>query len=625
MPADTAQIEALSTAAPPPKAGGKARLLTLDGLDRRTAAYAATRKLIDDIEGDLGGCDRLSTGERQLVQRAAVLGAVLTDTESRWVGGRAYRSYDLLHRRQRTAPRARNARPQAHVARRDARPAGLSRQQGARLMKRRTLTILDAVADEKLFAPWFRDAATWAAWRAFLAALFALPMTPDQLTVYSECTGRTEPPTTPATEAWLCIGRRGGKSFILALCAVFLACFHDYRKFLSPGERGSLLVIAVDRRQARVIFRYVRALLLNVPMLAKMIEREAAESFDLRNGVSIEISTASFKSVRGYAIVAALIDEIAFLPTDDSASPDYELLDALRPGTATIPNAIILGASSPYAKKGALYDTHRKHYAKNGDPVLVWKAPTRTINPTVPQSVIDAAIERDPSSARAEWMAEFRDDIADLISREAVMACVEPGVRERAPQIGKNYISFTDPSGGSSDSMTTCIGHMEGNLIVVDCVREIVAPFDPESATDEIVKLFRTYGIRKTNGDRYASAWCSQAFEKRKIEYRHSELPKSGLYQNLLPHLNGKTIRLLDIPRAVNQIASLERHTSRGGRDSVDHPPQGHDDIANAIAGLAYVALDRFAPAQPVFGFQVGAYTDDYARANGLPSQGYRI
>ena len=141
--------------------------------------------------------------------------------------------------------------------------------------------------------------------------------------------------------------------------------------------------------------------------------------------------------------------------------------------------------------------------------------------------------------------------------------------------------------------MTTAIGHKEGDLIIVDCIREIVAPFDPESAADEFVRLFRSYGIGKTNGDRYAAAWCSQAFEKRKIEYRHSELPKSGLYLNLLPHLNGKTIRLLDHPRSINQICSLERRTSRGGKDSVDHPPQTHDDIANAIGGLAYVVINQ--------------------------------
>ena len=59
-----------------------------------------------------------------------------------------------------------------------------------------------------------------------------------------------------------------------------------------------------------------------------------------------------------------------------------------------------------------------------------------------------------------------------------------------------------------------------------------------------------------------------------------------------MPHINSKTIRLLDNPRAINQFAGLERRTSRGGRDVITHPSSGHDDVANAIAGLAYVAIN---------------------------------
>src|SRR5262249_21294673 len=187
-------------------------------------------------------------------------------------------------------------------------------------------------------------------------------------------------------EAWLVCGRRAGKSFILALCAVFLACFYEYRKFLAPGERGTVLIIATNSKQARVIFRYVRALLTNIPMLAKMIERETADA-----SVTIEVHPASAKSTRGYAVVAALLDEVAFFPTDDSANPDYDILDALRPGMATIPNAMLLCASSPYARRGALWDAFRRHYAKDDDPVLVWRAPTRAMNPVVSQQVIDQA------------------------------------------------------------------------------------------------------------------------------------------------------------------------------------------------------------------------------------------
>src|SRR5262249_8162598 len=162
---------------------------------------------------------------------------------------------------------------------------------------------------------------------------------------------------------------------------------------------GTVLVIATNSKQARVIFRYIRALLTNIPMLSKMIERETADTFDLNNGTTIEVHPVSARTTRGYTIVAALCDEIAFWPHADAAEPDYEVLNALRPGMATIPNAMLLCASSPYARRGALWDAWRKHYGKDNDPILIWRAATRVMNPTVGQHVIDAAAEQDPSSA----------------------------------------------------------------------------------------------------------------------------------------------------------------------------------------------------------------------------------
>jgi hypothetical protein len=68
----------------------------------------------------------------------------------------------------------------------------------------------------------------------------------------------------------------------------------------------------------------------------------------------------------------------AFFPTDDSANPDTEIIAAIRPAMSTIPNAMLLCASSPYAQRGALFDAFKRHYGKDGDPILIWKAPTRT-------------------------------------------------------------------------------------------------------------------------------------------------------------------------------------------------------------------------------------------------------
>ena len=247
------------------------------------------------------------------------------------------------------------------------------------------MNIIQALNDPKVFGAFFR-AGTWDVWRVFLAALFGLPMTDDQLATYRRFTGRSTPPTAALHEAWLVIGRRGGKSFVLAVIAVFLACFRDWRPFLGPGEVGTVMIIAADRRQARVIMRYCLGLLQAVPMLAKLIEAQSRETIELRNRIVIEIHTASFRTTRGYTIVTALCDELAYWQSDEtSAEPDVEVINALRPGMSTIPDAVLLCASSPYARRGALWDAHRRHYGRDGDEVLVWQADTRSMNPSVPQ------------------------------------------------------------------------------------------------------------------------------------------------------------------------------------------------------------------------------------------------
>ena len=236
------------------------------------------------------------------------------------------------------------------------------------------MNIIDALEDERLFRGMF-DGESWQPWRAFLSGLFGLPLAGRQADVFRACTGRETLPSTPFTEAALIVGRRGGKSRQLALIAVFLATLRDYRPHLAPGEVATVAVLASTQKQARSIFRYVSGLLNAVPMLKDLIEDETGEAIVLTNRVAIEISTASFRTTRGYSFAAVLADEVAYWRSDEtSANPDVEILRALRPGMASIPGAILLLASSPYAKRGALYAAYRRHYAKDDARVLVWKA-----------------------------------------------------------------------------------------------------------------------------------------------------------------------------------------------------------------------------------------------------------
>jgi hypothetical protein len=105
--------------------------------------------------------------------------------------------------------------------------------------------------------------------------------------------------------------------------------------------------------------------------------------------------------------------------------------------------------------------------------------------------------------------------------------------------------------------------------------------------------LLKSYRVKRITGDRYAGEWPREAFRKAGITYEVSEKPKSALYGEALPLLNSGRVDLLDHPRLVAQLCGLERRTARGGRDSIDHAPGGHDDVANVAAGALVLAAGR--------------------------------
>src|SRR6516165_11722314 len=114
-----------------------------------------------------------------------------------------------------------------------------------------SISITKAFDDSQLLGSVLSNPSTWQAWRSFLCALFGLPMSDVEADIFRVCTGRAELPNKPFNEAWLVCGRRAGKSFTLAVIAVFLACFREWRPHLAPGERATIMVIATDRKQAR--------------------------------------------------------------------------------------------------------------------------------------------------------------------------------------------------------------------------------------------------------------------------------------------------------------------------------------------------------------------------------------
>jgi hypothetical protein len=450
------------------------------------------------------------------------------------------------------------------------------------------IDIVQAIQDKNLFLPLFKDhLSTWQAWITALKAIFALPLTDEEVTLYQRCTGREIAPQKPFKEVYLIVGRRGGKSFIVSIIAVFMGLFCDFLQFLAPGERGVIMLIATDRRQAGIILRFIKAI-LSIPLFKSYVENEKAEEIELSNGINIAVHTCSFRAVRGYTIPVVIMEETAFWRIEGS-NPDTEIYTALRPGMSTIPNSLLISISTPYSRQGLLYEVFKEYYGKEDEEVLVWRAPSLLMNPTLSSKLIEKEIQKDPAAARAEWDAEFREDLEAFLPLEAIDRVVIPG-RIELPFIEKTpFFAFTDPSGGGQDAFTLSIGHREDKKIVQDLLRARRGG-NVYDTVKEYADILKKYGLREVTGDQYAGAWVKEGFQKEGITYRICPVSKSGAYLEALPFINAGLVELLDDREMIKELRQLERRKGTAGRDIIDHPRGLHDDRANSVCGMIVIA-----------------------------------
>ncbi|WP_204353754.1 hypothetical protein [Salinisphaera orenii] len=447
------------------------------------------------------------------------------------------------------------------------------------------VSIVDAFADPNLMGESF-GSETREAWRAVLSGAFALPMGNDRRDLFTRLAGGRTAPSERVRELWAIAGRRSDKSHTAAGVAVYLATIGAEQEGtinkLSPGERGVILCLACDRSQAKVVLSYICGLLSNSPILSSMVERETAEGVELTNGIIVEVGTNSHRSVRGRTLLATVLDEAAFFRDSESVSPDKEVYRALVPSLATT-GGMLIGISSPYAQRGLLYDKWRRHYGRDDD-VLVVQGASLDFNPTLDPQIIADAEADDPQAARAEWHGEFRSDVEGFLKREVVDDAVRPDPLELPYSPGVRYQGFIDAAGGGSDEFAVGIAHREDQRLVVDVLR--ARRGEPSGITADYAELLKAYGIRRATSDRYGAAWVVNEFHRHGITLEQSARPKSELYQDALPAFNSGRVEIPPDDRLVTQLVSLERKTRRGGKDSIDHPPNGSDDRANAVAGL---------------------------------------
>lgn len=449
---------------------------------------------------------------------------------------------------------------------------------------------------------------SWRPWRVFVSAVYGEPLsaerplleaddedvvvlgpeTESELDLFRRFTGRQEPREGGYPEAVCIVGVQSGKSSVVAALASHAAL---------TGEPGThALMIAQDYRSSqRALLTYARAPFQTIPAFRREVERETADTTELRNGVFLSAYPSRPESVRGVRACIVAIDELAFFTSTDGRPTDREMLRVARGRVANTGGRVIV-LSSPYGQFGTLYDLHRRHYGKEDSPVLVWQATAPAMNPTLSADYLERMRTEDPEAAVSEIEGQFRAGVSTFLDPEALTAVVDTGVRERPPSRASSYYGYVDAASGSGkDAFAVGIAHRDGQRAVLDVVRAWRPPFNPSGVIAEAADLLKRYGIDRVSGDRYAPGFVAEGFRGSGITYEPAEFTTSQTYLEFLPLANSGAVRLLDEPHLLRELRGLERRRGAAGRDRVDHRPGSHDDRAVAAAGALVAASE---PAQ---------------------------
>ena len=426
-----------------------------------------------------------------------------------------------------------------------------------------------------------------------LRAIYGLPLRPAEVDLFRDCTGRQNAPSTDFSEVTVIAGARAGKdSRISAPIMCYEALFGGHEAHVAKGERAMVPLIAQDLRATRIAFGYIRDYLTQSPLLASQVTDLQTFELTLANGIHVACFPSTLRSVRGWSIPVAGLSELAFFRLEGQANADVEIQASVRRGMIGFPRTRLVKISTPYVKSGVLHDDFTRGFGQDDPDLLVWRASTVLMNPTIRAERLERERRLDPARFAREFEAEFAEETDAFLPNAWVEDAVRCHRYELPPQDGVQYHAAVDPSGGGPDTFALAICHSEGHgsdsRVALDVVkgwgRKGLDGVNLSAVVAEIAAVLKRYRVTRVTGDRYAGRWVPQAFAAAGIAYREATMDKSAAFAELEPLFAEGRIELLDHPSLVKELKNLERRLRAGGRVLIDHPHGGHDDHATAVA-----------------------------------------
>ncbi|HUU53037.1 MAG TPA: hypothetical protein VMW44_00180 [Candidatus Bathyarchaeia archaeon] len=452
------------------------------------------------------------------------------------------------------------------------------------------MNIIEFIEDKQII----NDQSLSVAQKMALKAIYGLPLTREELKVFKQTTGLSKYSLGYEWEEVTFIWpRRTGKSDKMASnIALYEACVRKHK--LSVGQIGVVMVVAPEiKRQAKIVYRYIKAKLEASPILRKMIKGKITQNcITLNNGVEIQIYPCSIGKVRGESLISFIADEVAHWKVE-GVDIDQDVLDSARPGL-DFEYSKMIKISTPWMMKGEIYQDFKQYYGKENDDVLVFQGDTETIFPAYAEKnkkKLERQKKRNPLMYETERLARFRSDLSAMYDPFIIDKAINYDRPLELPyRESVEYMCFVDVAGGGGkDSFAIAIGHLEDERIVIDVVRSRPPKFNPDEVTAQYCELLKQYGISEVIGDKFSGDYGSNSFAKHDIGYEKSKKTKSELYLEAESPFNVERVDIPNRERAIIQLKNLIRKTRSGGKDIVDTDSGQPEDEANVMAGIIYI------------------------------------
>lgn len=428
-----------------------------------------------------------------------------------------------------------------------------------------------------------------------LRSQYGLPLDAKQMILYEQLTQQSKEhePGVEKMEGNYAIGARGGKSTMVSIIAAYEATRDRWRQYLQPKEIGYVVIIATRLQQAEDIIQAKCAgLMLDSPKLKRLVKQTTKTQIELKNGITIASFPCNSLAARGYPIICLIFDELAHYRIEGPKA-DELIYNALHPRISQFPQAKCMKISTPLAKQGLFWNEFDEGFKVPGR--LTIQAPTRIVNPVIPQGFIDKEYERDPDNAEREFGAVFSETAVGFFAGcgKKLDLCFQEPDEDMPYKSSEVYFAAADQSGlAGKDRFGFGISHKDtrSNKIVVDCVRQWETE-DADWIMEEILAIMTRYHTRDIDIDRYAQGWVENALNKRGLVANvRDRLPV--IYTNFRTLVIASRLVLPEHGALRIGLTQTQGYYSKSNNLSIGHPRtiDGHGDVADAVVSSVFQA-----------------------------------